>query len=61
GFLAVYAVGVIHERGISIRERISGWNMFARWIFLYAAILLVIVLGAYGEGYIPAKLIYAGF
>ncbi|WP_313577421.1 MBOAT family O-acyltransferase [Lacrimispora sp.] len=61
GFLAVYTVGVFHERGISIREGISGWNTFARWSFLYAAILLVIVLGAYGDGYIPAKLIYAGF
>ncbi len=61
GFIAVYTVGVIHERGISIRERISGWNVFARWSFLYVAILLVIVLGAYGDGYLPAKLIYAGF
>ena len=61
GFIAVYTVGVIHEKGISIRERISGWNLFARWSFLYAAILLIIVLGAYGDGYVPAKLIYAGF
>uniref|UniRef100_UPI0006D090E8 hypothetical protein n=1 Tax=Clostridium sp. NkU-1 TaxID=1095009 RepID=UPI0006D090E8 len=61
GFIAVYTVGLIHEQGISIRDRISGWNMFARWSFLYAAILLIIVLGAYGDGYLPAKLIYAGF
>ncbi|WP_024294532.1 MBOAT family O-acyltransferase [Lacrimispora indolis] len=61
GFIAVYAVGVIHEKGISIRDRISGWNRAARWSFLYAAILLIIVLGAYGDGYVPAKLIYAGF
>ena len=61
GFIAVYAVGVIHEKGISIRDRISGWNRAARWSFLYAAILLIIALGAYGDGYVPAKLIYAGF
>ncbi len=61
GFIAVYTVGLIHEHGISIRQRISGWNLFARWSFLYAAILLIIVLGAYGDGYVPAKLIYAGF
>ncbi|WP_077610252.1 MBOAT family O-acyltransferase [Clostridium sp. Marseille-P2415] len=61
GFLVVYAVGVIHEKGISIRGKISGWNLFARWGFLYAAILTVIILGAYGDGYLPAKLIYAGF
>ena len=61
GFIAVYAVDAIHEQGISIRERISRWNILARWSLLYAAILIVIVLGAYGDGYLPAKLIYAGF
>ncbi|GLC81619.1 MBOAT family O-acyltransferase [Lacrimispora brassicae] len=61
GFIAVYAVGAIHEQGISIRERISRLNILARWSLLYAAILIVIVLGAYGDGYLPAKLIYAGF
>ena len=61
GFIAVYTVDTIHENGISIRDRISGWNILARWSFLYAAILVVILLGAYGDGYLPAKLIYAGF
>lgn len=61
GLLAVLVVGILHERGISIRERIAGWNLILRWSFLYSAILLVIILGAYGDGYIPAKLIYAGF
>ena len=61
GFLAVLIVGVIHERGISIRQKISGWNMPARFGFLYAAIFIVLILGAYGDGYLPAKLIYAGF
>lgn len=61
GFLAVLIVGVIHEQGISIRQKISGWNMPARFGFLYAAIFIVLILGAYGDGYLPAKLIYAGF
>lgn len=61
GFLAVCIVGSIHQHGISIREKISGWNIAARWSFLYAAVLLVIILGAYGDGYLPAQLIYAGF
>ncbi|WMJ86928.1 MBOAT family O-acyltransferase [Anaerocolumna sp. MB42-C2] len=61
GFIAVLTVGIIHEHGISIREKIAGWNIIVRWSFLYSAILLVIILGAYGDGYIPAKLIYAGF
>lgn len=61
GLLVVLVVGIIHEKEISIREKISGWNIFYRWGFYYAAILVVIILGAYGVGYIPAKLIYAGF
>lgn len=61
GFAAVVTVGVIHERGILIREKIAGWNMPARFGFLYAAIFLVLIFGAYGDGYLPAKLIYAGF
>ncbi|MDF2886581.1 MAG: rane bound O-acyl transferase family protein [Lacrimispora sp.] len=61
GFLAVLAVGIIHERGISIRERMSGLKLPVRWTLYYGAILLVIVLGAYGDGYLPVKLIYAGF
>lgn len=61
GFLAVLCVGVIHERGISIRNHISACRLPLRWSLYYGAILLVIVLGAYGDGYLPAKLIYAGF
>ncbi|MBE5994295.1 MAG: MBOAT family protein [Paenibacillaceae bacterium] len=61
GFLAVLTVGIIHEHGISIRDKISGYKIPVRWTLYYGAILLVIVLGAYGDGYLPAKLIYAGF
>lgn len=61
GFSGVCLAGSLHRRGISIREKISGWNTAGRWCFLYASILLVILLGAYGDGYLPAKMIYAGF
>lgn len=61
GLIAVLIVGLLHEKGIAIRERIAGWHIAARWGFLYAAIVIVIIFGAYGAGYIPAKLIYAGF
>lgn len=61
GLVAVLIVGILHEKGISIREKIACQNIFLRWGILYAAILLVIIFGAYGDGYIPAKLIYAGF
>ncbi|SHO48377.1 MBOAT family O-acyltransferase [Anaerocolumna xylanovorans] len=59
--IIVLTVGILHEREISIREKIAGWNIALRWGFLYTVIVLVIIFGAYGGGYIPAKLIYAGF
>lgn len=61
GFVMVLIVGILHEKGISIREKIAGWHIFFRWSFFYAAILLILIIGAYGKGYLPAKLIYAGF
>lgn len=61
GLIAVFIVGIIHEQDISIRDRLSGFKLPVRWSLFYAAILLVIVFGAYGDGYLPAKLIYAGF
>lgn len=61
GLTAILIVGILHEKGVAIRERIAGWNIAVRWGFLYAAIVIIIIFGAYGAGYIPAKLIYAGF
>lgn len=61
GLFTVFIVGVIHERGISIRDKISGFTMPTRFGLYYAAILVVLIFGAYGEGYLPVKLIYAGF
>lgn len=59
--IIVFIVGLLKEKGISIREEISNMNIFIRWNFYYIAILIIIIFGAYGEGYVPADLIYAGF
>ena len=61
GFLAVLTVGIIHEKGISIRERASQWGIVRRWSFYYGAVLIVVIFGAYGPGYRAVDLIYAGF
>ncbi|GAB6168451.1 MBOAT family protein [Clostridium carnis] len=57
----VFIVGILKEKQILIREKIATWNIFFRWGFYYSALLIVIIFGAYGEGYLPAELIYAGF
>lgn len=61
GIIVILIVDIVHERGIHIRDRIAVWNPFARWAFLYAVILVVIVFGAYGEGYLPIDPMYAAF
>ncbi|MEG1887536.1 MAG: MBOAT family protein, partial [Oscillospiraceae bacterium] len=57
----VLAVSICHEKNICLREKISGINIFARWTIYYAAILFVVIFGAYGVGYAPINMIYAGF
>ena len=57
----IFVVGLLKERGHNIRESISNKNIFIRWIIYYAFILIIIVFGAYGIGYVPVDPIYADF
>lgn len=61
GVCIVLAVDIIHEKNISIREVISGWVLPVRWGIWYAAILIIIIFGAYGAGYTVVDMIYAGY
>ena len=61
GYLIVLAVGIVHEKGIHIRERAASWPVILRWSFYYAAILLVFIFGAYGGSYAPVDPLYASF
>lgn len=61
GLLVVLAVGILHEKGVKIREAVAGWRMPGRWAFWYAVILVVLFFGAYGSGYTMVDLIYAGY
>lgn len=61
GIVVVTVVGMIHERNIKIREEIEKWTLPVRWGVWYAAILVVIMFGAYGTGYSIVEMIYAGY
>lgn len=61
GVVIIFAVGVIQERGIHIRERISKLPFIVKFIIYMLSILSVIILGAYGEHYGAVDLLYANF
>ena len=54
-------VGVIHEKNISVRDKVAQWKLPVRWLFWYGIMLFVIIFGAYGSGYAVVDLIYAGY
>ena len=57
----VFIISVLQEHHIQVRKQISKQNMVVRFAAYYALILLIVVFGAYGKGYIPVDPIYAGF
>ncbi|MCM1498046.1 MAG: MBOAT family protein [Clostridium sp.] len=61
GIFIVFVVDILHEKGISIREKTASLKMPLRWSFWYAMILFIIVFGAYGAGYTFVDMIYAAY
>ena len=57
----VFLVGFAHEKGVRIRERIAALPVAARWAVYIAAVLVVVIFGAYGPGFGEIDFIYAGF
>ena len=57
----VFAVSLLNEKGISVRESLSKRHAVIRWAVLYALILFIVIFGAYGVGYIPVDPLYANF
>jgi uncharacterized membrane protein len=61
GLVFVLAVDILHENGISVRRETAELSLPIRWSIYLAAILLVVIFGAYGTGYLPVDPLYAGF
>lgn len=61
GFVIMVVVGFLKEKGVHIRNRISQWKWYVRTPFYYAAMLFLVIFGAYGYGYAIVELIYANF
>ena len=61
GVLVLFAVDVCKEKGISITGVIRRQNTAFRWLLYYALIFLLLIFGAYGQGYDASSFMYAGF
>lgn len=57
----VFVVSLLQERGLKIRESIQKKPLVLRWAIWYALILLIVIFGAYGVGYVPVDPMYANF
>ena len=57
----VLFVDILHEKRLSVRDLIASKPIAIRWTIYYAAILIVIIFGAYGGGYVAADIMYADF
>ena len=54
-------VGFLKEHGVDVRGKILGAKTPLKWSVYYLLIFTILLFGAYGTGYQPVDLIYAGF
>ena len=59
--LIVLLVSILKEKGVQVRETLANQHLVVRWCVMYGLILLIVIFGAYGLGYIPVDPIYANF
>jgi len=61
GIIVVAIYGALKQRGKIDYEKIDSMKTPYKWAIYYALIILVLLLGAYGDGYDSVALIYANF
>ena len=59
--LFLFVIGLMKEKGINVREKLNSKKTWIKWTILYLFILIIIIFGAYGPGYVPVDPIYADF
>lgn len=57
----LFFIGIVNEKNKSIRESAYNINVFASFSVSLALILIIVIFGAYGDGYTPVDPIYASF
>ena len=61
GCIIVWIVGFLKESGVDVRGNILNARTPVKWCTYYLIIFAILLFGAYGTGYQPVDLIYAGF
>ena len=61
GSVIVWIVGFMKEHGVDVRGKILNARTPYKWGVYYLIIFAILLFGAYGTGYQPVDLIYAGF
>lgn len=61
GTVIMLIVGILQEKGYSIREKIEKQKLPFRWLIYYGVIFAIIILGIYGPGYAASDFIYGQF
>lgn len=59
--ICVFAMDVMREKGICLRQKVAGFPVWVRWSVYYSLVMAAILFGAYGTGYLPLDPIYANF
>lgn len=57
----VFVFGILREKNIDIRQRLSEQKLPVRWLIVMTAIVMIIIFGAYGAEYTPVAPMYADF
>lgn len=59
--ILLLVVGLLHEKGVSVRDAFAGQPLVFRWLVLFTGIFVILIAGIYGPGYDSAQFIYGGF
>ncbi|MCR4585547.1 MAG: hypothetical protein K5686_07445 [Lachnospiraceae bacterium] len=59
--LIQFAVSILKERGVMIREGIAGFVLPLRWLIYIAALYAVVIFGKYGPGFDAVDFVYMDF
>ena len=61
GIAGLFVVDLLHERGISIRKKVSEYPIVLRWMIYLAVIMFILIFGTYGPAYADNQFIYGKF